>query len=152
MTHPSTGKLSPDLYEALHGLKTVKAFSKGTALFRRGMPVSGVFVVDSGRVQILLPGNQGAQLLAMAGPGTILGLSESMSGESYRVTALAESHVTASFIPQKGFLEFLRTNCEFCMQVVRLLSDDLHALYHKFRAVNARPGRPRRRRNDELLN
>ncbi len=153
MSQPSTGKLSPDLYLALHGIKSVKVFSKGTTLFRRGMPATGMYVVDSGRVRILLPTLQGRpQLLETAGPGTILGLSETMSGDTYRVTAQAFDHVTVSFVPRDGFLEFLRVNCEYCMQIVRLLSEDLHGLYHKFRSISARPGRPRRYRPDEQLN
>jgi hypothetical protein len=38
------------------------------------------------------------------------------------------------------------------MQIVRLLSEDLHSLYHRFRSISARPGRPRRFRPDEQLN
>lgn len=153
VSQPSTGKLSPDLYQALHGIKSVKVYSKGATLFRRGMPVNGVYVVDSGRVRILLPTLQSRpQLLEIAGPGTILGLSETMSGDDYRVTAQADDHVTASFIPRDGFLEFLRLNCDYCMQIVRLLSEDLHSLYHRFRSISARPGRPRRFRPDEQLN
>ena len=153
MSRPSTGRLSPDLYQALHGIKSVKVYSKGATLFRRGMPVTGTYVVDSGRVRILLPTLQGRpQLLEIAGPGTILGLSETMSGDDYRVTAQADDHVTVSFIARESFLEFLRLNCEYCMQIVRLLSEDLHGLYHKFRSISARPGRPRRYRPDEQLN
>ena len=153
MPQSSTGKLSPDLYQALHGIKSVKVYSKGAILFRRGMPVSGIYVVDSGRVRIMLSARGGRpQLLEIAGPGTILGLSETMSGDDYRVTAQAEDHVTASFIPRDGFLEFLRLNCEYCMQIVRLLSENLHGLYYKFRYISARPGRPRRYRPDEQLN
>jgi CRP-like cAMP-binding protein len=149
---PSTGKLSPDLYQALHGIKSVKIYSKGSTLFRRGMAVNGLYVIDSGRVRILLPTPHGPQLLELGGPGTVLGLSETMSGDDYRVTAQAEDHVTASFVPRDSFVEFLRLNCDYCMQVVRLLSEDLHGLYHKFRSISARPGRPRRFRPDEELN
>jgi CRP-like cAMP-binding protein len=150
---PSTGKLSPDLYQALHGIKSVKVYSKGSALFHRGARVTGLYVVDSGRVRILLPTPNGRpQLLEIAGPGTVLGLSETMSGDDYRVTANAEDHVTASFVPRDQFVEFLRVNCDYCMQVVRLLSEDLHGLYHKFRYISARPGRPRRFSPDEQLN
>lgn len=151
--HPPTGKLSPDLYQALHGIKSVNVYTKGSTLFRRGTSAAGVYVVDSGRVRILLPTLQGRpQLLEIAGPGTVLGLSETMSGDDYRVTAQAEDHVTASFVPRDNFVEFLRDHCDYCMQVVRLLSEDLHSLYHKFRSVSARPGRPRRYRPDEQLN
>jgi len=145
--------LSLDLYHILRGPNSLKVFDKGSTLFRRGAPVIGVYVIDSGRVRITLPTSQGLpQLLEINGPGTILGLSESVSGEDYRVTAEAEDHVIASFVPREGFMEFLRNNCEFCMQVMRFLSEDIHCLYHKFRNINARPGRPRRRHPEEGLN
>jgi CRP-like cAMP-binding protein len=152
-TQPSPVKLSPDLWEAIHGIKSIRIYPKGSTLFQQGMTVSGVFVVESGQVRVLLPTAQSRlQLLDVAGPGTILGLSESMSGECYRVTAEAGDHTTVAFIPRESFVGFLREHCDFCMQVVRLLSEDLHGLYHKFRSISAHPGRPRRRPEDEQLN
>jgi len=64
----------------------------------------------------------------------------------------AEDHATIAFVPRDSLLEFLRRHCDFCMQVVRLLSEDLHRLYHKFRSISAHPGRPRHRPPDEQLN
>ena len=152
-SEPLPVKLGPDLWEALHGIKSVRIYSKGATLFQQGTAVSGVFVVESGQVRVLLPTAQRRlQLLEVAGPGTILGLSESMSGERYHVTAEAGDHTTVAFIPRESFVEFLRDHCDFCMQVVRLLSEDLHGLYHKFRSISAHPGRPRRRPVDEQLN
>jgi hypothetical protein len=75
-----------------------------------------------------------------------------MTGTNYRVTAEAGDHATVAFISRESFLDFLRDHCEFCMQVVRLLSEDLHGLYHKFRSISAHPGRPRLRALDEQLN
>jgi CRP-like cAMP-binding protein len=109
--------------------------------------------VESGEVRVLLPtGQHQKQLLEVVGPGTILGLSESMSGETYRITAEAGDEATAVFIPRDELLEFLLKHGDFSMQIVRLLSGDLHALYHKFRGISAHPGRPRQRPLDEQLN
>ncbi len=80
------------------------------------------------------------------------GLSESMTGEKYRITAEASKQTTAAFIPRENSLEFLRQHGDFCMQVVRLLSPDLHGLYHKFCSIGAHPGRPRHRSLDQQLN
>jgi len=152
-SQPISGKLSPDLWQALHGIKSVRVYPKGATLFQQGTAVNGVYVVESGQVRVLLPTAQDRpQLLEVAGPGTILGLSESMSGDCYRVTAEAGDHTTVAFIPRESFVEFLREHCDFCMQVVRLLSEDLHGLYHKFRSISAHPGRPRHRTPDEQLN
>jgi CRP-like cAMP-binding protein len=153
LSQRSPVKLTPDLWEALHGVKSVRIYPKGATLFEQGTEVAGVYVVESGVVRVLLPTAQnGRQLLEVAGPGSVLGLSESMSGEAYRVTAEAGDHTTVAFIPRESFVDFLREHCDFCMQVVRLLSEDLHGLYHKFRTISAHPGRPRRRPADEQLN
>jgi CRP-like cAMP-binding protein len=82
----------------------------------------------------------------------MLGLSESMNGERYRITAEAGEQTTAAFVPREEFLAFLREHGDFSMEVVRLLSEDLHAIYHKFRSITAHPGRPRHRPLDEQLN
>jgi CRP-like cAMP-binding protein len=150
---PTPGKLSPELLEALRGIKTVRQFPRGALLFQQGSPVTGVYLVEGGEVRILLPtSNRQKQLLEVAGPGTILGLSESMVGENYRATAEAGDQTTVGFIPRQEFLEFLRARGDFCVEVVRLLSEDLHGLYHKFRSISAHPGRPRHRDLDEQLN
>ncbi len=152
-SQPTPDKLSPELLEALRGIKTVRQFPRGAMLFQKDSPVTGVYLVESGEVRILLPtGNRQNQLLDVAGPGTILGLSESLGGENYRVTAEAGDQTTAAFIPRQDFLEFLRAHGDFCVEVVRMLSHELHSLYHKFRSISAHPGRPRHRDLDEQLN
>lgn len=152
-TPPTTGKLSSQLSQALRGLKPVRMFANGSALFREGSAVTGIYLVESGAVRVLLSnGGLQNQLLNVAGPGTMLGLSESMSGEKYQNTAEAVEPTLAVFIPREELLEFLREHGDFCMQVVRLLSEDLHGLYHKFRSITAHPGRPRQRALDEQLN
>jgi CRP-like cAMP-binding protein len=153
VSQPSPGHLSPDLWQALHGIKSIRAYSRGTTIFQQGTAAAGVYVVESGQVRLLLTTNQNRpQLLEVVGPGTILSLSESMSGNTHRVTAQAEDHAMIAFVPRDSLLEFLRGHCDFCMQVVRLLSEDLHRLYHKFRSISAHPGRPRHRPPDEQLN
>ncbi|MGA7574551.1 MAG: Crp/Fnr family transcriptional regulator [Terriglobales bacterium] len=154
-SQPAPRRLSPDLLQSLDGIKLVQVFPKGATLFQRGSAVSGVYLVETGEVRIVLPTPQSQwQLLEIVGPGALLGLSEGMSvrGERYRVTAEAGVATTASFIPRQEFVEFLRGHGDFCMQVVRLLSEDVHVLYHKFRSITAHPGRPRHRQLDEQLN
>ena len=134
-------------------MMTPRVFSKGATLYRQGAMAAGIYLVETGAVRVLLPfPDHLNQLLEVAHPGTILGLSESLSGESYRVTVEAEEQTTAAFVARKSFMELLNGNQEFCMQVVRLLSENLHGLYHLFRSVSAHPGRPRKRALNETLN
>jgi CRP-like cAMP-binding protein len=134
-------------------MKPAQRFAKDAMLFQQGSAAKGVYLVVSGEVRLLLPTGPGQkQLLEIAGPGAVLGLSESMNGEKYRITAEAGDRTTAVFIPRQEFLAFLSERGDLCMQIVRLLSEDLHALYHKFRSISAHPGRPRQRPLDEQLN
>ncbi len=152
-SQPMPGRVSPDLLRALRRIESVQSFPKGATLFQQGFAVAGVYAVESGEVRVLLPASQRQkQLLEVVGPGTLLGLSESMTGEKYRITAEGSERTTAAYIPREDFLEFLREHGDFCMEVVRLLSEDLHGLYHKFRSISAHPGRPRHRPLDEQLN
>jgi CRP-like cAMP-binding protein len=131
----------------------MRVYSTGMPLFQQGAEVNGIYLVESGQVRLLLPTVQSRlQLLEHAGPGTVLALSEAMSGARFRVTAIAVDYTTIAFIPRENFLDFLRDHGDFCMQIVRLLSEDLHTLYHKFRNISAHPGRPRQRQPDEQLN
>lgn len=150
---PTPARLSPDLLHALQGIKGAQQFPKGAILIQQSSAAKGVYVVESGEVRVLLlTGQDQRQLLEVVGPGNMLGLSENMTGETYRITAEAGDETTAIFIPREEFLSFLRTHCDFCMQVVHLLSDDLHRLYDKFRNITAHPGRPRQRAVGEQLN
>jgi CRP-like cAMP-binding protein len=129
-----------------------RVFPEGVTLYHHGMPAEGLYVIDSGSVRVLVPApdNQ-IQLLELAGEGAILGLSETLSGEDYRVSVEAEEQTNATFVARKDFVELLNGNQEFSMQVVAMLSDSLHGLYHRFRSVSAHPGRPRRRIPNEGL-
>jgi CRP-like cAMP-binding protein len=147
------GKLSPDLLQALHGIKSTRLLSSGAMLFEQGTVAAGVYLVESGQIRVLLPTlHSNLQLLELVGPGGILGLSESMSDQKHRVSAQAVDEILVAFIGREDFREFLRTHSDFCMQVLRVLSEDLHGIYNKFRSISAHPGRPRHRALDEQLN
>lgn len=113
-------------------------------MFERGSPPRGVYLVESGQVRLLVELSRGSpKLLEIAGPGCVLGLSETMSGENHKLTAEAADRTQAAFIPRQDLLHFLRDHHEYCLDVVRILSEDLHVLYNKFRATD--PATPRRR-------
>lgn len=144
--------VSEELKQALHEIMTPRALPKGAEIFRQGTPASGLYLVEQGAVRVLLTTVENQhQLLEVVGPGTLLALSDCMAGGHYRVTAEAAEPTTALFVERQAFVAFLAVRHEFCMQVVRLLSDNLHSLYHKFRSVSAHPGRPRRRSLNEQL-
>jgi CRP/FNR family transcriptional regulator, polysaccharide utilization system transcription regulator len=145
-------RLTREMEDNLREFMTPCEFLKGSTLFKRGTPPAGVYLIETGRVRLLLPTDEDKnQLLEEVGAGTLLGLSDSMAGEHYRATAEAEEPTVASFIGREAFLGVLSRHQDFCMHVIHLLSENLHGLYHKFRSVSAHPGRPRRRSLNERL-
>lgn len=150
---PSPSSMSAELSLALVKIQSSLAFGVGDILFQQSSPVLGVYIVESGQVRILLAtGHSEKQLLEVLGPGTILGLSESISGANYRATAQAASVLATSFIVREKLLSLLRENPSFSMEIVRMLSEELHTIYQKFRSISAHPGRPRRRDLNVHLN
>jgi CRP-like cAMP-binding protein len=146
-------KLSPDLLQALQEIKTLRVLSEGTTLFQQGSSAKDVYLVESGEVCIVFSTGQcQRQLLEVVGAGSMLGLSEIMGGTNHRATAVACSAAGTSSIPREKLLSLLRGNTAFCLEIVRLLSEDLHGLYRKFRNISAHPGRPRRRDVNAELN
>jgi CRP/FNR family transcriptional regulator len=141
------------LLQALQEIKTPQILSKGATLFQQGSSAKDVYLVESGEVCILFSTGQGQrQLLEVVGAGSMLGMSEIMGGTTHRATAVACSAGGASSIPREKLLSLLRGNTAFCLELVRLLSADLHGLYRKFRNISAHPGRPRRRDVNAELN
>jgi CRP-like cAMP-binding protein len=146
-------KLSSELSQALHEIKTPQALSKNSTLFQQGSPARDLYLVESGEICILFSTGQGQrQLLEVVGPGSLLGLSEIVGGTNHRASAVARSGAEASSIPREKLLSLLRGNRAFSMEILRLLSEELHGLYYKFRNISAHPGRPRRRDMNQELN
>lgn len=119
--------------QALEGLKTRKNYNSGESLFRRGQAARGIYLVESGSVRLEAINEIEQGPFGTAGPGAILGLCETVSGHPYFLSAEAAGAVQVAFVPRASLLHFLREHHEHCMNVVRLLSEDLHLLYESFR-------------------
>ena len=126
---------SYELWLALREIRVVEVYPAGSKLFQRGTSAQGVYFVDQGSVNLLWDGDsKGEPLFEMAGPGAVLGLAESMTGEAYRLTAEVSATSQISYVDRASFLGLMRQHPEFCMQVVRLLSENLHGLYFRFQS------------------
>ena len=82
--------------------------------------------------------------MRIAGPGEVLGLSAALAGTPYEITAELLEDATVSILGRKALLQFLHVHREACLQVVNLLSQDLHLAYDQVRSVGL--GRTRRPR------
>ncbi len=130
----------PELWQALADLRVSRHYDGRALLFRDGEPCAGIYLVAKGQINLLLPAQKKRyKLFEVVGPGALLGLSESMSGSPHKLMAEAVSAVEVAYVERMALMKFLRVHHTVCMQVVRLLSEDLHGLYHRFRELPAAP-------------
>ena len=77
-------------------------------------------------------------------PGEVLGLGAALSNTPYETTAELLDSSQVVFVRRKELLKFLREHPDVCMQVVRMLSQDLHGAYERVRSIGmVRSRRPR---------
>ncbi len=128
--------LPADALLAFDSIKSVCTASRGEALFHEGRPPRGIFLLCEGRAKLSVCSEHGKRLmLRIAGPGEVLGLSATMSGKPYELTAEVMDNAQVAFIKRKDLLKFLRDHREACLQVVHLLSQDLHTAFDRVRTV-----------------
>jgi len=146
LLRPNLGSIQPELLRAFEGATLVRQYRKGTTVYRRGRPVRGVFLVQKGRVRLSLGEGTASLALHVAGPGALLGLGETISGEAYEATVEALEPCQLAFLRREAFLSYLRQNCGLCLQLVHALSEDLHQLYQQYRTVGGPVTRVRKPR------
>jgi CRP/FNR family transcriptional regulator len=137
--------LPSEALQSFDSIKSIGSYSRGATLFSEGRTPRGVFVLCDGRAKLSICSETGKRLmLRIAGPGEVLGLSASMSGRPYELTAEMLDASQVAFVKRKDLLRFLRDHREACLQVVHLLSGDLHTAYERVRSIGlSRTRRPR---------
>lgn len=137
--------LPGEALQAFDAIKSVTMCPRGATLFTEDRPARGVYILCDGRAKLSICSENGKRLmLRIAGPGEMLGLSSTLSGTPYEVTAETLDASQVVFIKRKDLLKFLKDHREACMQVVHLLSGDLHTAYERVRSLGlARTRKPR---------
>jgi len=80
--------LPSDALKAFDEIKRIALFPRGATLFAEEQPPKGVYVLCDGRAKLSICSENGKKLmLRIAGPGELLGLSATLSGHPYELTA-----------------------------------------------------------------
>jgi CRP/FNR family transcriptional regulator len=125
-----------DSLRAFEEIKSVGTYSRNTILFAEGKPVRGIYLLCDGRAKLSICSEFGKRLtLRVAGPGEVLGLGAVLSNTPYEITAELLDASQIVFVRKKKLTKFLREHPQVCMQVVRMLSQDLHGAYERVRSV-----------------
>lgn len=121
-------KLSPELNRALRTASKPLNKKKGDLLFRAGEQARGAFVVRSGKVRLQLEGAGGLYPTRTLGPGSLVGLPATVSGEPYSLTADAAQDCALDFIARKDLLALLQHNTTAALQILQILSEEIYQM------------------------
>ena len=121
-------KISPELNKALQSAAKAVKKKEGALLFRAGAQARGVYLVKSGRVRLQLEGAGGLYPTRTLGPGAIVGIPATVSGEPYSLTAEAVEDCELAFISRKQLLALLRENTTAALQILQILSEEIYQM------------------------
>ena len=124
---------------ALQAFETIKyttAYPKGAVLFVEGQAPRGIFVLCKGRVKLSICATDGKTLIMkIVEPGEVLGLSATVSGKPYELTAETIDPCQVNFVKREDFLRFLREHAEACFKVAQQLSEKYNNACHEVRSL-----------------
>jgi CRP-like cAMP-binding protein len=129
---------SPELKAEFERLASVVFKPKNTVLFQRGDKPSGVYLIRSGQVSVGLDCDNCVYPARILGPGAIVGLPASVSGNPYSLTANVVDDSELAFVPRDAVVACLKKNPTFCFQVMDILSDEIAEIRAAFKQNGSR--------------
>lgn len=114
--------LTPDEVAELHRIGRTRRWPVGSTLFGEGDRSSTVVLVLTGRAKVFSLTEQGGEvLLAVRGPGALLGEMSALDGAPRSASVGALEPLETLVIPVEDFLEFLRTHPNAAVRIVRMI-------------------------------
>jgi len=121
---------SQPVVEAFNEVSQKSVLPGGAILFVEGQASRGLFIVCCGRVNLSTTSREGKILIVKtAGPGEVLGLSASVSGMPYEMTAETGTPCHLNFIDRKHFVELMGNYPEIGIHAAQGLSRDYRSAY-----------------------
>jgi len=128
----------PELQKHLLAIATMVDKPAAEVLFLRGDPVQGAYLVVEGEVWMGLDEKQTRYPGRLLGPGCVLGLPATLSGEPYSLAARVQEKTRLAFVPRGAVLRLLSTDSSLSLEVLRVLSEEIsemRALFDGGRAI-----------------
>jgi len=104
----------------------------GTTLFREGDKVRGMYLVVSGKVDLLL---HSAGLVSLQRPttsGCLLGVPASINRHPYSLTAVVREDAELRFVSTQELAKLMKAEPTLTMQLVTMLSEEVRAMRKVF--------------------
>jgi CRP/FNR family transcriptional regulator len=117
-------------------IKFASGFPSGAVLFVEEQAPRGIFVLCQGRVKQSICSREGKTLiLKIAEPGEALGLSATISGKPYGLTAETMEPSQIAFVKRDDFLRFLHQHGDACLRAAGQLSRNYNAVCREIRSL-----------------
>ena len=128
--------LPPAAMQNFENIKYATAYPPGAVLFVEGQTPRGIFVLCKGSVKLSINSPSGRTMIVkLAEPGEVLGLSATISGKPYEVTAETIDPCQVNFVKRDGFLRFLKDDVEVCFKVAEQLGEKYHNACKEVRSL-----------------
>src|ERR1700758_5323094 len=128
--------LSASTLPAFEAIRFATSYPAGSVLFVEGQAPRGIFVLCKGRVKLFTCSRDGKSIiLKIAGPGEVLGLSATISGKPYALTAESLEPCQVSFVKRENFLRFLREHNDVCFRATQELSGKYNTACRDIRSL-----------------
>lgn len=124
-----TEAIGPRARAALRDAAVRRSWPAGSVLFHEGEPATHVVIVDRGTVKIVTTSPSGVEaVLALRGPGEVLGELSAIDGSVRSAAAVATEPVTALVLPASAFRAFLDAHASAAVALLELLASRLREL------------------------
>ncbi len=136
-------KLKPSALQDLTSMQHAHSYPANIILFSEREAPRGVFIVLEGEVRLSINSNEGKRLsLRIARKGDILGLSSTLSGNGYEMTAETLYPAKIAPIGRREFLGFLARHPEAYQTVTEELSRQMTQACDQLRNVGLSTSAP----------
>lgn len=128
--------VAPAALRDFEAIKYCTTYPKGAVLFVEGQEPRGIFVLCNGRVKLSICHSDGKTLIMkIAEQGEVLGLSSTIGGKPYELTAETVDPCQVNFVRREDFLRLLKEHSDVCLQVAVQLSHKYNAACQEIRAL-----------------
>ena len=122
--------------QTFENIKFATAYPPGAVLFVEGQQPRSIFVLCKGTIKISINSPSGRTMIVkLAEPGEVLGLSATISGKPYEVTAETIDPCQVNFVKRDDFLKFLKDDVDVCFKVAEQLSEKYHNACKEVRSL-----------------
>lgn len=123
---PSTVLISAQEWHSLEGRGRHRSYQRGQVLFFEGDPGGSVIALKSGRVKVSVQTLHGRELLlAIKGPGELLGEMSALDGRPRSATATAMEAAQGLVVSSNVFQEFISEHPRIALRLLRTLTSEL---------------------------